>query len=181
VVRLMIRSGGQSGVDRAALDGALRQGVPYGGWCPKGGWAEDHADPPGVLAAYPRLVETPSSAPEQRTAWNVRDSHGTLILARGAEWTRSPGVVFTRQCADLVFLRPCLIVDLAAPGAADLAREWLSQAAAAFSRLDALWVNVAGPRESEAPGIYVEAGRLLERLLARPRDARPAEAGSAGR
>jgi hypothetical protein len=170
--RLVIRSGGQSGVDRAALDCALRQGVPYGGWCPKGGWAEDHADPPGVLAAYPRLVETPSSAPEQRTAWNVRDSHATLVLARGDEWARSPGVVFTCQCAELVFLRPCLVVHLASPGAADLAFDWLAQAAA-VSGVEVLWLNVAGPRESEAPGIHAEASRLLDRLLARNRDAPP--------
>ncbi len=41
-----IRTGGQSGVDRAAMDFAREQGIPLCGWCPKGGWAEDYPDPP---------------------------------------------------------------------------------------------------------------------------------------
>ena len=44
-----IRTGGQSGVDRAALDFAIEHNIPYCGWCPKGGWAEDYPDPPGLL------------------------------------------------------------------------------------------------------------------------------------
>src|SRR3984893_7494400 len=70
-----IRSGGQTGVDRAALDAALLTGRPYEGWCPKGGWAEDFLRPPGLLTIYPHLMETPSESPEQRTEWNVRDRY----------------------------------------------------------------------------------------------------------
>ena len=51
-------SGGQSGADRAALDWAIRHDVPYGGWCPLGGLAEDLPEPPGLLTDYPRLRET---------------------------------------------------------------------------------------------------------------------------
>jgi hypothetical protein len=69
-----IRSGGQTGVDRAALDAAVLTGRPYEGWCPKGGWAEDFLHPPGLLTKYPHLMETPSESPERRTDWNVRDS-----------------------------------------------------------------------------------------------------------
>ncbi len=87
---LSIHTGGQTGVDRAALDFALARGLSYGGWCPRGGWAEDFPVAPGLLAEYPRLTETPSDLPEQRTAWNVRDSHATLILVRGDELSRSP-------------------------------------------------------------------------------------------
>jgi putative molybdenum carrier protein len=54
-----IVSGGQTGVDRAALDAAIELGIEYGGWCPKGGWAEDHVIPPGVLVLYPKLTATP--------------------------------------------------------------------------------------------------------------------------
>jgi hypothetical protein len=56
--RMKLLSGGQSGVDRAVFDVALARDIPYGGWCPKGGWAEDFPEPPGVLAKYPRLAET---------------------------------------------------------------------------------------------------------------------------
>ena len=51
--RMKIISGGQTGIDRAALDAAIEMGVDYGGWCPKGGWAEDFRKPPGLLARYP--------------------------------------------------------------------------------------------------------------------------------
>ena len=77
---LKIVTGGQTGVDRAALDAAIELGIPYGGWCPKGGWAEDLPTPPGLLALYPNLRETPDADPAQRTAWNVRDSDRLLIL-----------------------------------------------------------------------------------------------------
>jgi hypothetical protein len=71
---IKLLSGGQSGVDRAVLDVALARGIAYGGWCPKGGWAEDFPKPPGVLAKYPQLAETPLVDPAQRTEWNVRDA-----------------------------------------------------------------------------------------------------------
>ena len=71
---MKLLSGGQSGVDRAVLDVALARGIAYGGWCPKGGWAEDCPTPPGLLTKYPRLKETPLADPAQRTEWNVRDA-----------------------------------------------------------------------------------------------------------
>ena len=75
-----IRSGGQTGVDRAALDAARQCGLKICGWCPKGGWAEDCPEPPGLLALYPELRETPSENVSQRTVWNVRDADATLII-----------------------------------------------------------------------------------------------------
>src|ERR1019366_99668 len=77
-----IRSGGQTGVDRAALDAAVLTGRPYEGWCPKGGWAEDFLRPPGLLTKYPHLMEIPSESPEQRTEWTVRDSAATVVFVR---------------------------------------------------------------------------------------------------
>jgi Circularly permutated YpsA SLOG family len=80
---MKIISGGQSGVDRAALDVAIERGLDWGGWCPKGGWAEDFPEPPGLLAKYPHLKETEQSHPLQRTEWNVRDSNASLIITDG--------------------------------------------------------------------------------------------------
>jgi hypothetical protein len=164
MMRVAIRSGGQTGVDRAALDVAIQLGLDYGGWCPRGGWAEDSPVPPGVLARYPRLTETPSTDPEQRTAWNVRDSHATLILVPGDELARCPGTIFTRQCAELLFVRPCLVANLAHVAAAGRVHDWLARLAAGLGINDP-WLNVAGPRASESPGIYVDARKFLVELL----------------
>ncbi len=75
---LKIVSGGQTGADRAALDWAIKKGIPHGGWCPKGRKAED-----GRIDAKYQLQDTPSSNYLQRTEWNVRDSDGTVILSIG--------------------------------------------------------------------------------------------------
>src|ERR1700730_7354242 len=84
-----IRSGGQTGVDRAALDAAVLKGRPYEGWCPKGGWAEDFLRPPGLLTIYPHLMETPSESPEQRTDWNVRDSAANIVFVPDSKYCSS--------------------------------------------------------------------------------------------
>lgn len=75
-----IRSGGQAGVDRAALDIARKNHIEICGWCPKGGWAEDLPSPPGLLADYPELQETPSAGTSQRTRWNMRDTDAILTI-----------------------------------------------------------------------------------------------------
>src|SRR5512134_3746342 len=97
-------SGGQTGVDRAALDAALALGLPCGGWCPRGRRAEDGAIP----LHYP-LRETPTARYPQRTEWNVRDSDGTLILTRGRP---RGGTAYTISVARRLG-RPLLVVDLA--------------------------------------------------------------------
>jgi hypothetical protein len=155
-----IVSGGQTGVDRAALDAAIELGIEYGGWCPKGGWAEDHVIPPGVLVLYPKLTATPLAEPEQRTEWNVRDSDATLILIRGSDVARSKGTQYTVAKAH-EHRRRYLILDLQDPDRQRKAMGWLEG-------LGAIRVlNVAGPRESEAPGIYEEANPFLRQLLLR--------------
>lgn len=146
-----IVSGGQTGADRAALDVARERGLAYGGWCPAGGWAEDHPRPPGLLAAYPCLRETPSADPAERTRRNVRDSDATLVVARTG--ARSPGTDLTIETAARLG-RPCLVTT-----DADAALMWLS------SLGDELTVNVAGPRASEDPGISATTRSLLAGIL----------------
>jgi hypothetical protein len=138
-------SGGQTGVDRAALDAAREAGLAVGGWCPRGRRAEDGRIP----ARYP-LEETPSPRYPQRTAWNVRDCDATLVLARG---TPRGGTALTVRVAAAAG-RPLLVVDLdASPDPATVVA-WLSARAVVV-------LNVAGPRESENPGIARQAGEFL--------------------
>jgi hypothetical protein len=168
--QLVIRTGGQSGVDRAGLDVAIAKRIPYTGWCPRGGWAEDFTTSPGLLAVYPYLTETPSPQPEQRSAWNVRDSHASLAIAGEDNLDMSKGTQFAAVCAQVIFMRPWYVAALASPEAARDAAEWVSRINAVIEP-QAFVLNLGGPRESECPGIYAAAVEFLNQvteLLLRP-------------
>ncbi len=146
-----IISGGQTGVDRAALDAALAAGFSCGGWCPKDRWAEDgHIDP-----RYP-LEETESADPAARTRVNVVAAGGTLILCPVALEEIADGTGLAAEVARESG-RPLLVVEL--PAAPAAARDWLA------SR-DIAILNIAGPRESTCPGIYRMAFVYVAALLA---------------
>jgi hypothetical protein len=146
---ISIVSGGQTGVDRAALDVAMERGMAAGGWCPAGRRAEDGP----ISPVYP-LRETPSADPAQRTEWNVRDSHGTLLLVTDAA---SAGTELTREAARTLG-RPLHLSRLDAVPGVDHFRRWLRA-----HKITVL--NVAGPRESESPGIYDAARDYLRAVL----------------
>jgi len=148
VARLV--SGGQAGADRAALDVAIDRGLPYGGWCPPGGWAEDLPAAPGLRQAYPALEEAPSA--RARTRCNVRDSDATLVVRDPA--TRSPGTDVTIEAA-VELGRPHLVT---AGDAAEVVA-WLRGLEGPLA------LNVAGPRESEQPGVYAATRSLLVEVL----------------
>jgi hypothetical protein len=153
-----IVSGGQTGVDRAALDVAIDRGLDYGGWCPQGGWAEDRSTPPGVLLQYPKMAETPSTNPAQRTEWNVRDSSATLILVDDRGWQLSAGTKLTYDVA-IRLDKPVSIVNVYEENGLASIREWVSH-------LDKkIILNVAGARESECPGIYLATKKIIEQIL----------------
>ena len=145
-----IVSGGQTGVDRAALDVALALGIECGGWCPKGRRAEDGPIP----ERYP-VRETESPRYEDRTERNVLDSDGTLILTCGEI---GGGTALTLELA-LEHGRPVLVVDLDAEAAREPVREWVAAHGIAT-------LNVAGPRESGRPGLRARAEAFLTDLLA---------------
>jgi hypothetical protein len=144
-----IISGGQTGVDRAALDVALEMGIPCGGWCPKGRRSEDGAIP----ERYP-LQETDSPSYPQRTEWNVRDSDGSLVLTRGQP---RGGTALTIELGDR-WKKPHLVVDLDDPCFPHMVATW---AQSHHIRI----LNVAGPRESESSGIYDVAVRFLREIF----------------
>ena len=157
---MKIISGGQTGIDRAALDAAIAMGVDYGGWCPKGGWAEDFRKSPGLLARYPFLQETPSAEPIQRTEWNVRDADRLMILMDVSGIGVSKGTVAARDFA-LALGKPHSMIDLDAGDALAQAFAFVGEDASASS------IGIAGPRESEVPGIYAKARPFLCAVLAR--------------
>jgi hypothetical protein len=87
-----------------------------------------------------------------------------MILVRGNEMARSSGTAFTRQSAELVFLRPSLVLDISHSESVRLAGDWLSRTIDGLG-VSELWLNVAGPRESEAEGVYRAAGAFLDALF----------------
>ena len=147
--RLFIVSGGQTGADRGALDAALAAGLPCGGWCPRGRRAED-----GIIPERYPLRETPTAEYPQRTAWNVRDSDGTVILHRGRV---DRGTALTERLARREG-RPVLLLDVRSARPQELAA-WIGK-----EKIERL--NVAGPRQSRAPGLQDSVTDFLRETLA---------------
>ena len=153
--RLQIISGGQTGVDLAALDVALQLDLDCGGLCPAGRAAEDGPIP----SRYP-LKETESADPAIRTELNVRDSDATLIISPTPPTSPTPlegGTALAAQLAAALG-KPCLVVEPTDPEAVERARAWIEGH-------NITTLNVAGPRESESPGIYDAAAAFLLKVL----------------
>lgn len=148
---LKIISGGQTGVDRAALDAAIKVGIPHGGWIPKGRLTEEGPLPPEY-----EMRETDSIDYADRTARNIEAADATLLISCGP---LDGGSALTLRLAKKG--KPCLHVDLtqqAAFQAAVIIRRWLFD-----NRIEIL--NIAGPRASKDPQIYSKALKMLETVL----------------
>ena len=149
---LTIISGGQTGADRAALDWAITHSVPQGGWCPKGRRAED-----GPLDARYRLTETEGEGYRARTVHNVRESDATLIFNLGE---LEGGSLETQRIAERR-RKPVRVVQAEAmldDEALVELRVWIESYAPQV-------LNIAGPRESKRPGVYIATLLLLNSLF----------------
>jgi hypothetical protein len=147
-----IISGGQTGVDQAALDVAIESGIPHGGWIPKGRKTED-----GILPDKYQLQEMPTASYPKRTEQNILDSDGTLIICHGK---LTGGSSLTRKVAKK-HDRPWLHLDMDKLSISDA------------SKTTALWIdqnnvqvlNVAGSRASKNPEIYKATVEILKTAL----------------
>jgi len=146
-----IVSGGQTGADRAALDWAIENGIPHGGWCPRGRLAED-----GPIDPRYNVQETPTTSYPQRTEWNARDSDGTVVFSIGA--VLSGGSKKTVTLAQK-HGKPVIHISRTAtpnPGEALLQ----------FVRTHGIRIlNVAGPRGSKEPEVAAFTKAVLRALL----------------
>lgn len=157
--KLKIVSGGQTGADRAGLDVAINHRIPHGGWCPRGRWAED-----GPLDPRYKLLETEARRVIVRTRQNVIDSDATLVFAFGPPVGGSRATLsFASQCK-----RPYLHVDLNDRDDCANARRisrWLADIVeerfGSEPDTELFVLNVAGSRESTAPGIYERVYNIL--------------------
>jgi len=155
--QLEVWSGGQTGVDRAALDVAVELGLPIGGWVPRGRLAEDGFVP----ARYGPLREADSPHYADRSRLNVEHTDATLVLRVGSA---AGGTLATLEEARRL-QRPTLDIDLGRYSpveAADAVKSWLKDLFAARSSIR---LNVAGPRASQAPSAYALAQAALRLAL----------------
>jgi Circularly permutated YpsA SLOG family len=147
-----IISGGQTGADQAALDVAIKLGIPHGGWIPRGRKTEA-----GVLDAKYKLKEMKTFDYNKRTEQNVIDSDGTLIISHGR---LTGGSDYTREMT-LLHHRPWLHIDLNktdAFQAAEKIKSWLTEN-------DIEVLNVAGSRASKDPAIYRATIDIIETVF----------------
>jgi hypothetical protein len=149
---LKIISGGQTGVDRAALDVALKHGIECGGWCPAG-----RRDEFGRIPDQYPVQELAVGGFRERTLQNVKDSDGTVIVYPGK---LSGGTVQTvRSCIELQ--RPHQLID-----ASKVSRQDAAKLIAGFVRKHKIKsLNVAGPRQSEWRAGYDYAAGVLNAFL----------------
>jgi Circularly permutated YpsA SLOG family len=153
-------SGGQTGVDQAALRAAQTCGLDCGGWCPPGRICESGIIPPIFpLEETPeeRSTEAPEIPRSQRTEWNVRDSDATLVLQPRLYDKQDLGTGWTMRCAAR-YGRPLLVCDPADPMAPAMITEWLREKSVHT-------LNVAGPSESSCPGIGDQSYSILLRVF----------------
>lgn len=147
-----IISGGQTGVDQAALDAAINCGIAYGGWLPGGRKTEA-----GPLSSKYIMDEMVSSAYPDRTRKNVEAADATVIISKGL---LSGGSMLTHTLA-VSLDKPCLHIDLLGCDVVQRARAaagWIEDNSFAT-------VNFAGPRLSSDTSIYASAYELIVKII----------------
>ena len=177
---MKIISGGQTGVDRAALDVAIERAMSWGGWCPKGGWAEDYPDEPGLLGKYPELRKLVEHLSDEQLRKLGRGGHDpekvfaayqaavhnkgkpSVIIADPKGLSVSQGTTCAHAWANH-YGKPVLVIDVSRPDAAARAADWLAIQRRRFG--EQMMLGIGGPRESEAPGIYASARLMLADAL----------------
>ncbi len=142
---LLVISGGQTGADRGGLDGAIRAGVPHGGWCPRGRRSED-----GAVPSHYNLTECDSSDYKVRTELNVRDSDWTVVFTDGPV---TPGSRLTFDIASRL-QKPATHFDISRI----LQSRFVSDFALAHGFRT---INVAGSRESKCPGLQAFVASVM--------------------
>jgi hypothetical protein len=156
---IKIISGGQTGVDQAALRAARDCGLEIGGWCPPGRVCEKGVIPmefPLQETGQERSPDAPDVPRSQRTEWNVRDSDGALMIT-ASESATDPGTRWAAECAAR-FEKPLLVCQVDDPDAVENIRQWI-----VGFQIGTL--SIGGPSEGTAPGIAEKAYALVNRVL----------------
>jgi hypothetical protein len=156
-----IISGGQTGVDQAALRVARELGFEIGGWCPPNRACENGTIPddfPLIPTPYEHSPDAPHIPRSLRTEWNVRDSDATLVLLPH-HLQHDMGTAWTITCAEKLS-KPLLVINPFSENSATKIYEWLSST-------DITTLNIAGPSEQTCPGISRGAEDVLRQVLSK--------------
>ena len=149
-----IISGGQTGVDRGALDAALASWFPCGGWCPEARKAED-----GIIPKKYSLIELAGAGYSQRTLKNVLESDATVIIY----FTDVTGGTKETLSFCIENKKPYLLID-----GNEISINKASEHIAEFVQSHEIAIlNVAGPRASSAPKAHEFTKACLIKFLAR--------------
>ncbi|RMX05196.1 hypothetical protein EAW55_00590 [Legionella jordanis] len=159
-----IISGGQTGVDQAALKTAKDMAFAIAGFCPKGGLDENQVN---SLISFPELTEAASTAPEDRTKRNIEASDGSLIVV--PSWplpqNSKDGTQFMIDYCQRQ-KKPFIIISLNHKGGSvEKIKAWINA-----NRIRSL--NIGGPRESSSPGIYEQSCELFKELFTQLKSAK---------
>ncbi len=152
IVCQKIISGGQTGVDRGALDACIANKFSHGGWCPKGRLAED-----GKIDTKYNLNETEKSNYYSRTYKNVRDSDATLIISKKI---LTGGTLSTEKAARQIN-KPVLVLR---PELSEFP-EMIIKLIKFIQNNKVLTLNVAGPRYSEWTKGYEYSHQIISELI----------------
>ncbi len=147
-----VLSGGQTGIDRGALDAAIACGFPCGGWCPPGRRAED-----GQIPDHYPVLEIEKGGYRERTWRNVLESDATVILYFGGIEGGTEETL--RFCIER--RKPYKLID-----AEEVEPRRAASLIASFVQQYGIGVlNVAGPRQSKAPKAHGYAYVVINLLL----------------
>ena len=156
-----IISGGQTGADRGGLDAAIELGIPHGGWCPKGRKSED-----GVIPEKYHLQEMASKDYLKRTLQNILDSDVTAIFTYGEPTGGSFKTMIYCEDHNKIYLRFDLLrwddskVVAKLGSVMEKGRGGLIMLGEPIIPENFV-LNVAGSRESKAPGIQLRVKNIL--------------------
>ncbi len=146
-IKFIVCSGGQTGVDQAALEAAFLLSIPTGGWAPAG-YRTLSGKQPEILSDLYGLKEHPSYSYSERTKANVRDSIGTIRIAKN--WN-SPGEKCTMKWIKY-YDRPYIDIDFNSDPRDNIPRaaNWIL---GLCNENIPVAINFAGNSETSCPGI----------------------------
>lgn len=144
-----IISGCRTTVERSALDWAIENHIPHGGWCPKGRRSEEGRIPKKYI-----LKEMKSSDYHPQSLRNVLDSDGTAMIT-STRILSSDHLLTKRLAAN--HGKPWIHIIMGAPGAGERLRAFVNEHSVTI-------LHIAGVQEPQVANIEETVGAVFSEL-----------------